>query len=131
MAKLYRVNFEIKKCGYRHYGIDIEADSSKDAKIHAEWLWRSQHHDAHLFHLRTRVIKKNENFERHDDFTTVSMIEGMSMKDLLYYKDYWLKVNQNEYKKRGNTQRCEDAWFRYCDYSNEINKRNGEHIFCD
>lgn len=57
MKKYYRVEFETKIGGYQHWAIDIAADNLKQAKEAAQQMWTKE---AHMFHVRARVIKDTE-----------------------------------------------------------------------
>lgn len=58
--KYYRVEFETKVGGYKHWAIDVTATSIDKAKAAARNLWESNKCDGHMFHLRARVIKETE-----------------------------------------------------------------------
>ena len=58
--KYYRVEFETKAGGYKHWAIDITAATTAKAKEAAKALWESNKCCGHMFHLRARVIKDTE-----------------------------------------------------------------------
>jgi hypothetical protein len=58
--KYYRVEFETKVGGYKHWAIDVTTTSIAKAKETAKNLWESNHCDGHQFHLRARVLKDTE-----------------------------------------------------------------------
>ena len=47
---LYRVEFDIKKCGESHYFYYCYAHNAKQAREFAENLWYS-YHMSHMFHI--------------------------------------------------------------------------------
>lgn len=64
--KYYRVEFETKMGGYRHRVLDTTANNLSDAKKNAIDLWYNEKHEkAHMFHLRARVLKADEEYLYH------------------------------------------------------------------
>lgn len=60
--KYYRVEFETKMGGYYHWAIDMEATTVKEAREKAKDMWTENGYKAHMFHLRSRLLKDNEEF---------------------------------------------------------------------
>ena len=61
LRNVYRVNFGVKKGGYKSYVIDIEANNLKEARKAAESLWY-EHRTSHMFHITVRRLKDTEEF---------------------------------------------------------------------
>ena len=61
MKHMYRINFIVKKGGYKDYVIDVEADNLKEARGIVESLWY-ENSSAHMFHIKVRRLKDTEEF---------------------------------------------------------------------
>ena len=59
MKNYYRITFVTKKGGRKHWTIDLGGNNVKDARSKAETLWY-KHHDAHMFEIKVRRIKDDE-----------------------------------------------------------------------
>lgn len=56
----YRVEFDTKKGGDRHWVFDIMAGTAKFAKVDAEGRWYDWRPDMHMFHVTVRRLKDTE-----------------------------------------------------------------------
>lgn len=69
--KYYVVTFDTKKGGDKSYIINVSANTISEAKAKASQFWCAHHHKnslsevPHMFHVKARVLKPEEEFLYH------------------------------------------------------------------
>ena len=67
MSKIYEVDFYTKKGGLAHWVVNVEGNTTKEARAKAENMWENDNRlkDMHMFNITVRKLKDDEEFKYH------------------------------------------------------------------